>query len=103
MLEEMQWLLANFFYESDMSFVYIDSANGLVLSHRDFYGKRSLVLQAKHVCETGAETGKIELLYSSCVMVDSSREDVLSFEQPSNSLLIFSVERDWLDLVQFDD
>ena len=57
-VSELHWILAVFFQESDMSFVYIDRINGATLAYRDFYGKRSLLLQAKESTE--------ELLFSSC-------------------------------------
>ena len=63
MAGELKWLLANFFLESDMSFVYIDRVNDAVFAHRDFYGKRSLVVQAAKVDEN------VELLFASCQMV----------------------------------
>ena len=61
MLTELKWLLQNFFVESDMSFVYIDRINDAIIAHRDFYGKRSLIIQANHIEETSVD----EILFSS--------------------------------------
>ena len=44
-LEELKWLLKEYFIESDMSFVYLDRQNKITLAYRDIYGKRSLILQ----------------------------------------------------------
>ena len=72
MVNELKWLLANFFIESDLSFVYIDRVNNAVLTHRDFYGKRSLVIHVHRV----PSSDSIELLFSSCQMVQ--QEDAAS-------------------------
>ena len=43
-IEELKWLLQEYFIESDMSFVYLDRLNNVTFAYRDFYGKRSLIL-----------------------------------------------------------
>ena len=90
MVTELKWLLANYFIESDLSFVYIDKVNNIVLSHRDFYGKRSLIIHVHQL--TGSDN--LELLFSSCQMIQEEATGAASaiFEQPSNSLLIFRLE-----------
>ena len=45
-VNELKWLLQNFFVECDMSFVFYDTTNSSLIVFRDIYGKRSLVLQA---------------------------------------------------------
>ena len=69
MIEELKWLLANFFIECDLSFIYLDRVNEGVLVHRDFYGKRSLVIQALQKHKNDSDAAEIELLISSCQMV----------------------------------
>ena len=44
MMSELQWLLVNFFRESDVAFLYIDRVNEISLAYKDLYGKRSLLL-----------------------------------------------------------
>ena len=89
---ELKWLLSEFFVESDMSFVYIDRLNKLKIVYRDFYGKRSLILQSK----------ANELLISSVNLVraEEGETDLHSFEMPANSLLVMSEAS--IDLVEFD-
>jgi hypothetical protein len=43
-----------------MALVYVDRINNLTIVHRDFYGKRSLIVQAS------IEENGVDLLFSSC-------------------------------------
>jgi asparagine synthetase B (glutamine-hydrolysing) len=59
-LEEVKLVLSTVFKESDMAFVYTDRLNGLTIVHRDFYGKRSLIVQAEMTADG------ICMMFSSC-------------------------------------
>ena len=91
-IDEVKWLLSEYFVESDMSFIYIDRLNTLKFVYRDFYGKRSLILHLK----------QNELLISSVCMVQASEneQDLSTFEMPANSLLVISDAS--IDLIEFD-
>ena len=88
----MKWILSEFFIESDMSFIYIDRLNNIKIVYRDFYGKRSLILQSK----------QSELLISSVNLVQQNEgeTDVHTFEMPANSMLVISDAS--IDLIEFD-
>jgi hypothetical protein len=58
-VEEVGFVLGKVFIESDMAFVYVDRINNLTIVHRDFYGKRSLIVQAS------IEENGVVLLFSS--------------------------------------
>ena len=88
----MKWILSEFFIESDMSFVFIDRLNNIKIVYRDFYGKRSLILQSK----------QSELLISSVNLVQQNEgeTDLHTFEMPANSMLVISDAS--IDLIEFD-
>ena len=88
----MKWILSEFFIESDMSFVYIDRLNNIKIVYRDFYGKRSLILESK----------QSELLFSSVNLVQQNEgeTDLHTFEMPANSMLVISDAS--IDLIEFD-
>ena len=67
-----------------MSFVYLDRLNNVTFAYRDFYGKRSLILQQV----------KNEILISSVQLTRPEDYDteLCSFEIPSNSLLVLTEE-----------
>lgn len=86
-------MLSIFFQESDVSFVYIDRVNDATLVYRDFYGKRSLILQANQASQ--------EVMFSSCLLAPAVAPGDLAFELPSNSLLVLRSDRSEASWISF--
>ncbi len=72
-------VLSTVFEGNDISLIFIDQLNGLLIVYRDLFAKRSLILQQS--------IGSQEILFSS-VKLSSSNP---AFELPPNSLMCLSI------------
>ena len=72
------------FEGNDVTFVFIDKLNDIMIIYKDIFGKRSLLIQFNELSQ--------ELLISSSVVFDNSSGGVSCFEMPANSLLAFRKE-----------
>lgn len=70
--------MSTVFKGNDVAFAFVDSVNGLVITYRDMFGKRSLLLASN-----GSEIAITSVALS---------EEQAWFEQPSNSVIAFPLE-----------